>query len=246
MRKESTNNYKSPFLFSAGGRYKFSEFYILKLNVSRNFRIPTYNDLYWTTSGNTVLNPEVSLQGEIGNSFTWKGIGLDLTAYYIDIKNMIQWIPGSNGEWRPRNVAEVRTYGLEGLMRWNRKIGDQQYVNLNATYAYTVSENRDTYQQLIYVPFHKTTASLEYKNKRWEVNYQLMFNGEVFTRSNNDTRYNLSSYSVSNIASSYGFGNMANYRLGARVNNLFDEAYQSMENRWMPGINFNIYLNLNF
>ena len=46
LRKEVTNNYKSPLLYAIGMNLKPVKFYTLKLNVSQNFRIPTFNDLY--------------------------------------------------------------------------------------------------------------------------------------------------------------------------------------------------------
>lgn len=246
IRKEFTDNYESPVLFSAGANYQLSDFYGIKLNASKNFRIPTYNDLYWSSSGNLDLLPETSLQGEIGNRISWQDFELNLTVYYIDIDDLIRWLPGSGGVWRPENVDEVHTYGVESVLHWKKQLREFGLVNLTGTYAYTISENKHTDYQLTYVPFHKATAALVYSYKRLEVDYQFLFNGEVYTRSDNNSRYNLDSYMVSNVGASYGIGSNGNYRLGARVLNLFDEAYESVENRWMPGINFNIYLNLNF
>jgi outer membrane cobalamin receptor len=53
-------------LFSIGSSYPVeSAVYKLKLNLSRNFRIPTFNDLYWEEGGNRDLKPESSYQAEI-------------------------------------------------------------------------------------------------------------------------------------------------------------------------------------
>lgn len=62
VRKEFTDNYKSPVLFSFGSSYQFSRLYNLKLNLSRNFRIPTFNDLYWEQGGNRDLNPRALIR----------------------------------------------------------------------------------------------------------------------------------------------------------------------------------------
>lgn len=245
LRKELTDNYESPVLFSAGAKYNFSPLYTLKLNASKNFRIPTYNDLYWNPGGNLELKPETSLQGEIGNNFKWEEFSLDLTAYYIDIEDMIRWLPGSGGVWRPQNEDEVRSYGLETILEWRYHVGGG-LLGFKAIYSYTASENQKTGKQLIYVPYHKATAGAAYSYGRWNFDYQFLFNGEVYTRSDNNPKYNLQAYSISNFSTSYAFGNDSAYRLGARVRNLFDEAYQNVEDRRMPGTNFNIYLNLNF
>lgn len=246
IRKEATDNYESPILFSAGMNYEFTDFYSLKMNVSRNFRIPTYNDLYWAGAGNLNLNPETSNQVELGNHFKYQNLTFSLTGYYIQIDDMIRWLPSENAVWRPRNEEKVETYGLEILTNWQKRLSKDHQISTSGTYAYTVSENMNTGYQLIYVPFHKATGAFTYSFKNLSLDYQLLYNGEVFTRSDNNSRYNIDSYSVSNLGIAYDFGKDNTYKIGARVLNIFNEEYQSVENRWMPRRNFNIYLNLNF
>ena len=244
VRKEVTSNYKSPVLFSAGARYKFFPFYTLKLNVSKNFRIPTFNDLYWKGAGNLDLKPESSWQGEIGNEFTHKGITFTLTGYYIKLKDMLRWLP-TGSVWRPMNTDRVKTYGLEAILNYKKKFGDNE-IGINGTYGYTVSENEDTGKQLIYVPYHKATASLSYSFKKLSAYYQFLYNGEVFTRSDNNSLYNIDSYTVGNIGLEYSFGKKDVASLGVQVLNVFDKDYVSVASRPLPGRNYNVYLTLNF
>lgn len=244
VRKELTNNYKSPFLFSLGTKWAASDFYTLKLNGSKNFRVPTFNDLYWQPGGNENLKPESSYQAEIGNEFRFAGFQLTLTGYYIDIKDMLRWIP--NGSvWSPQNTYKVRTYGGEGLLTWSKNFGNHHLL-FNGTYAYTVSEDMEKKKQLIYVPYHKATSSLSYSWKKLAVDYQCLYNGEVFTRSDNNSRYNIDAYFVSNASVSYDFGNKNSRIVGFQVLNLLNENYASVESRFLPGRNFNMYLTLNF
>jgi iron complex outermembrane receptor protein len=138
VRNEITDNYESPVLFSAGADYRFSPFYTLKVNASKNFRIPTLNDLYWLDGGNPDLKPETALQGEIGNVLTYKNWQLTITGYYASIQDMIQWLPGTTTFWNPLNINEARTYGIENMLGWSRKFGRHQLA-VTGTYAYTVS-----------------------------------------------------------------------------------------------------------
>lgn len=244
VRKELTNNYKSPLLFSAGTYCAIADFYKIKINGSRNFRVPTFNDLYWQPGGNTDLNPESSYQGELGNEITFRNFKMTLTGYYIDIKNMIQWVPGSSF-WSPENVKSVHTYGGEAILNWSKNFNKHRLV-LNGTYAYTVSENQETKKQLIYVPYHKMTGALSYSWQKFSLDYQLLFNGEVFTRTDNNAKYNLDSYTVSNVMAGYNFGTKSTYKIGFQVRNLWNEKYESVASRYFPERNFNIYLNLKF
>lgn len=245
LRKEATGNYESPFLYSVGLKSKINPHYTVKLNGSRNFRIPTFNDLYWFTGGNANLNPESSYQVEWGNAFNFGNLEFSITAYYIKIENMIQWIPGHVQEWLPQNLNKVKTYGGEGILSWKKQIGKHR-IAINGTYAYTVSENEKTGYQLIYVPFHKATGAVSYAYKKFTADYQVLFNGEVFTRSDNNPRYNIDPYSVSNIGIGYAIGNKNTYKVGFQMRNAFNENYEVMDNRPFPGRNYSIYLNLNF
>ena len=244
VRKEFTDNYKSPFLFSLGTHYALTDFYTLKINGSKNFRVPTFNDLYWQPGGNENLKPESSYQAELSNVFNFKKFKISLTGYYIDIIDMLRWVP-TGGNWSPQNTDKVRTYGGEAIASWNKNVGNHNF-NFTGTYAYTVSEDMETEKQLIYVPFHKATSSLVYSWKKLSVNYQILYNGEVFTRSDNNARYNVDAYLVSNATVDYDFGKSNSYTLGFQVLNLFNEHYASVESRFLPGRNFNVYLTLNF
>lgn len=243
VRKEITNDYKSPVLFSVGTNYAVSNFYKIKVNGSRNFRVPTFNDLYWQGSGNTDLKPESSYQLEVGNEFKLKNINLSVTGYYIKIQDLLRWAPGTNGNWTPSNVAKVATYGVEMLLNSTRKFGRHE-LDFNATYAYTISRDLEKEKQLIYVPYHKFTASLAYSFKDFSAHYQYLYNGEVFTSS--DNFYSLDDYLVSNIGVDYAFGKNRFIQVGFDALNIFNENYQSVAVRPMPGRNYSLSLTFKF
>jgi outer membrane cobalamin receptor len=243
VRKELTSNYKSPVLFSAGAGYRFTKFYTLKLNASHNFRIPTFNDLYWGEGGNPDLKPESAYQAEVGNAFNFSNGFISVTGYYMEISNMIQWLPGSTAAWFPQNVNSVRNYGIEAIAKWQKKFG-MHGLELNATYAYTVSKDAETGNQLIYVPYHKATGAVAYRYRKWSADYQILLNDEVFTRSDNNPRYNLAAYTVSNLNAGYAFCKSST--VGVKAQNLFDERYEVMPGRPFPGRNYHIYLTLTF
>ncbi|MCX7550197.1 TonB-dependent receptor plug domain-containing protein [Xanthomarina sp. F2636L] len=244
LRKELTNNYESPLLYSLGLQYRVTPNYRININGSKNFRIPTYNDLYWFGSGNLELNPETSYQIELGNELTFNKLSFSVVAYYNDIKNMIRWLP--NGSiWTPINTDQVLSYGLEAKFQFEQQFQAHK-ISLSSTYAYTVSENKETKKQLIYVPYHKATASLNYQYKRVSAYYQMLYVGEVFTLSDNNPKYILDAYLLSNAGAEYAFGKHLNYTVGIQFENLFNVNYQAVVNRYMPGNNYNFYINLNF
>lgn len=243
IRKEMTDSYDSPVLFSLGTTIDVARFYSIKLNASRNYRIPTYNDLYWAGSGNPNLKAESSTQAEIGNMFKFNDVTFSVTGYYIKLRDMLRWSPGTDGIWRPENLDKVNTYGIESILNWNRKIG-AGHIDVKGTYAYTVSQEDGKSEQLIYVPFHKATISLAYSYKKVSAYYRHLFNGEVFTSP--DNAYKIDPFNVSTVGVEYTFKLLSGLDVGVQVNNLWNEEYQNVNVRPMPGRNYNMYLNFNF
>jgi outer membrane cobalamin receptor len=243
FRKEVSTDYQSPFLFSLGSSYVFNSFYNLKVNFSRNFRIPTFNDLYWETGGNPNLKPESSYQGEIGNVFSYKKFKLTETVYYIKMQDMISWTPFDGLNWSPENIENVNSYGSETNLEWSNSFGKNN-VALNASYAYTVSENVETKEQLIYVPYHKFNSNVSYSYKKIAATYQFLFNGAVSTPSE---KYKLvKEYWVSNVGIYYDLGAKNTCKIGFQALNLFNKNYQSVSQHIMPGRNFIINLTFKF
>ncbi|WP_112086632.1 TonB-dependent receptor [Flavobacterium lacus] len=242
VRNEISDRYESPLLFSAGTRLNVTDFYTIKLNASKNYRIPTYNDLYWQGSGNPDLKPEHAIQAEIGQEFNYQNTKLSFIGFYSKLRDMLRWIPNSSGLWQPQNTDKVTIYGLEAVLENKLNFGNHHFA-LNASYAYTISKRDDLEKQLIYVPIHKANGSVSYSYQKLTAYFQTLLNGEVFTSS--DNFYRLDSYNYSNIGADYDFGKTTTYRLGFQVLNLENTNYQNVASRPMPGRHFQVYLTLN-
>lgn len=241
FRKEMTGNYKSPFLYSFGTKYMVNKNYLLRANASRNFRIPTLNDLYWVGAGNKNLMPENANQFEIGQEIKLKNLSISNSVYIIYLKDMIQWTPINGSFWTPNNIKNVTSKGLETNLNWKKNY-QLHSIELNANYAYTISEDNISKQQLIYVPYHKFNASICYGFKNASINGQFLYNGKVFTTS--DNAYELSAYKIANLGFDYLINN--NIKLGCNIRNIFNENYQSVASRPMPGRNYNLHLTFKF
>lgn len=242
IRKDFTSDFTSPMVFSVDGEYRFSESYALKLNGSKNFRVPTFNDLYWNPGGNLDLLPESSYQVDLGQEFSSKFIALKLNAYYINTKDMIQWVPDNTGLFRPQNINKVTSYGGELELFLKHTIGNHHF-NMNSGYSYTVSENDANAKQLIYVPLHKANLNFGYSFKAMEVFYQHLFNGEV-----NIIGGQLDGYDVGNLGLSYNYTISKNVHsiLQFTINNLYNTTYENVALRPMPNRNYQLQLTLKF
>lgn len=243
LRAELNEDYDSPVLFSLGASWQPIAEYALKASVSKNYRVPTFNDLYWRGAKNTHLKAESSLQYELSNEFTFDNFKCIVTAYYNDIDDLIRWLPYAGDVWQPVNTNSVETYGLESNFQYgiSRK---HHYLKLNARYSYTISKNKETGYQLIYVPYHKATLGLAYKIKGFSTRLNTVYTGKVFMHSNNNPDKVLNDFLLTNLSSTYVFGTKDNWSVGASINNIFNTNYKTTAYRPMPGINYQINLTL--
>ena len=242
LRRDVTSDFENPFLFSVDGAYRVSNTYAIQFNASKNFRIPTFNDLYWQPGGNLDLIPEQSYQLDLGHTLNLKAFNFKLNTYYISTKDLIQWRPDNSGDWMPINVAKSQSYGaeIEAFSKIKLKLN---HLSFSGRYSYTVSENIETKKQLIYVPFHKGNVSIAYSHAVFSMFYQHQFNGEVLIIGDR-----LRGYNVGNI----GFGCLINkngkvhYDINLRVNNFRDREYQNVALRPMPNRNYQIITTIKF
>lgn len=245
IRQSFLTDFDNPLLFAADASYKVAEWYTLKVNGSKNYRVPTFNDLYWNAGGNDALQPESSVQGELSNVFYFGKLQLEATVYYIDSSNLIQWRPNASGVWMPENVSEVENYGGEFSATYKTNFQQHQF-SLHANYAYTKAVNVEKNKQQLYVPFHKATGLFNYQFKRFQLDYQTYYNGKVFTTT--DNKGEVASYSIANIHASYALGSASNVTttIGVHAYNIFNTYYENVAYRPMPNRNIQTFINFKF
>jgi len=242
IRQDINGNFNNPFLFSLGTQYSLTRHLELNWALSKNYRIPTLNDLFWQTGGNPNLIPEESYQTELGLAFAKNNFNLSMTGFYNDISYLIRWLPNATGIWQPENTDDVRAYGLESAISFQKELFNTHQFNINAMYSYTISEDGSTGNQLIYVPYHIFRINTSYSIKSWSAGFYYQFNDEVFTRTNNNPNETIDKYMLLDAQLSWNIPYIKDTSLSLRALNLFDLAYEVVENRPMPGRSFSIHL----
>lgn len=243
LRKDFSSDFSSPLVFSLDGKYRVGEHYGLQWSASRNFRMPTFNDLYWKPGGNRDLVPESSYQIDLGQRVEFDGITFNLNGFYIATDDMIRWLPNSSGIWSPSNVDKVRIYGLEGELAMSYPIQRKQHLEFKANYAYTVSQDKVTREQLIYVPVHRGNVSIAYNLSHISLFYQHLYNGPVSIIGGD-----IEGYQVANVGITFApkLHRKFQYRIGITLNNIFNTYYENVALRPMPNRNIQTQLILNF
>jgi vitamin B12 transporter len=231
----------------------------LRACVSHNYRVPTFNDLYWFPGGNRDLKAETSWTEELTietglEKSHWK-IHYAVTGYNRNVVNMITWIPLA-AYWSPVNVAAVWSKGIEHRLRYEQRIGTcRTILLLNADYTRSTYEKTDDPddvaigKQLIYVPAWFGGASLTAEWKGFFLTYSQQYNDLRFTT--RDHVEWLPAYSVGSAA--VGFNShskssktLSDMNIFLRCNNITNVNYEAVAWRPMPGRTFTIGLTLAF
>lgn len=255
IRKEYVENRFTPFTFSTGVNWNIFKTLDFNLNISKNYRTPTFNDLFWSdgmAKGNPDLQDESSINEELGikwNNKT-KFITLSVSAYSTSFKNLIQWVP-ENGIWTPINKKAVWARGIETSLSLNKKFGDFDF-NLNGIFVFsrsTVTEISDNEsdeilnKQLILTPQTKGNINFSVAYKTLSIEYLTKYVGQRFTTADN-LNY-LDSYLLADIVLKKDF-KFKNQRLALlfRLNNIWNETYVSMPSYAMPLCNYELSMRL--
>lgn len=187
LRQEWVNGFDPPLSFGWLSEYRLNDEQTLWTRVSRNYRVPTLNQLYWQPTGNPDLLPEDNLLGELGWRLCLRSKHqLGVTVYGSETNNYIQWRPGLGGLWSAQNVREVRAIGVETHWDGEWELAQQQSIGLNVRIsggrAYSIG-NDDPHRgnQLIYQPVYRSANTIFYRYKKWELSLRSRFTSEMFS-----------------------------------------------------------------
>jgi len=216
--------------------YKLNEGIKFHGLISRSFRAPTFNDLYWPTTsweaGNPNLKPEKGITEELGaevriNRYLVSG----LTYFHGDFKQLIQWSPDTNYVWRPENVGSAAINGLE----LENKIFISDNLDLDINYTYLMARDEDTHKYLVYQPMNKVDTCLRYHGYNGlTVELKGQFTGQRFGNAANT--YKVKHFFVFGLSVSKKF--KAGITCFAYIDNLANRKYEVIRGYPMPGFSF--------
>jgi iron complex outermembrane receptor protein len=260
-RWEMVEDKYSPLSPSLGVEYKAHRFISPFANISRNYRIPTFNDLYWndaSSRGNPNLHMETSWSEELGFklSIPTKAFHLtgQLAAFSNKVDDMIYWRQDS-GKWSPVNLRKAWTRGIETMGTIKRTAGKFS-GEITQRYSYTVATTEAVYDprkaneignQLVFTPKHESGTTLRLTWSSWQFSVTNNYTGRQFTDDDNKATYILKAYNVTNlwISKDLPLKNLSMMIMG-EVNNLFDNEVSTRPGYPLPGRNFKAGLTIKF
>ena len=237
----------------------------LRTFYKRIFRMPTFNDLYYTDVGNISLRPEYTTQYNVGFMYrkefkhtVFNSMSMQADAYYNEVTDKIIAVPKGNGQyrWMMMNLGyvEIRGIDLSGQLDWKLTYDIHINTGLNYTYqrAQDFSDPSDndpeagTYGgQIAYIPWHNGSVIVNVNHRSWNLNYSFIYVGERYHNSSN-IREN---YEQPWYTHDFTLSKAINYRqfkcnLSAEVNNILNQQYDVVLNYPMPGRNYKLILKI--
>ena len=227
------------------------------------FRMPTFNDLYYTDIGNINLKPEFTHQYNLGFQYnkTYKtGFVKEwlwqTDAYYNEVTDKIVAVPKGSGQyrWMMMNWGYVEIRGVDIATSAVTEPVKDVFLNMKLSYTYQKAQDftrrksellqRSTYGgQIAYIPWHNGSLIASVLYKSWQLNYSFIYVGERYHSSANiRTEYEQPWYTNDvAIIKKFRFRN-TDIRLAAEINNLFSQDYEVVLNYPMPKRNYKLSL----
>ena len=241
-------------------------FFSLRAYVKKSFRMPTFNDLYYTDMGNANLVPESALQYDVGfalNKHFTHGIvrhaEMHFDAYYNTVRDKIVAYPkGQQFRWTMLNLGKVHIKGIDVEAEADCAVGRDLVATVRAQYTYqdardvtdpTTSYYRD---QIPYIPWHSGSAILGLTYRNWNLNYSFIYAGERYDEQENILYNHMEPWYTSDLSLNYGWrvkggvrkGNGMRMKAQLSVNNVLDQQYEVIVNYPMPGRNYHVTLSV--
>ncbi|MDR2129732.1 MAG: TonB-dependent receptor [Odoribacteraceae bacterium] len=223
----------------------------------RSFRVPTFNDLYYTPLTPATLRPEFTVQRDVGVAWEKAYAGLLSTvavqgdAFYNRVKDKIIAFPAGNIErWTMINLGEVAITGSEvnarAVLAWN----EHASVRLGLTYTWqraidlTPGDTRGA--RLPYSPAHAGTLTAACAWRAWHLHYCFIYTGDRFFQRDNTPESREPPWYTHDLSIGYRrVWRDIPFRVNVEINNLLNHYYDVVRNYPMPGRSCRVTLSIN-
>ena len=232
---------------------------VFRAFYKQSYRMPTFNDLYYTDMGNAALKPESATQYNVGIVYD-KSLGkfidnfrIGIDVYYNVVKDKIIAYPkGQQFRWTMLNLGRVDIRGIDASVMTTFSLPESLMLTTKFQYTYQkaidVTKSSDNYyrHQIPYIPWHSGSAIAMLSWKSWSANYSFIYVGERYNQQEN-IRYNYTqpwyTHDISVIKDIKL--RKIDIRLTAEINNLLSQDYDVILNYPMPKRNFRFGVTVN-
>jgi len=152
---------------------------LIKGNIGRSFRVPSFNELFFPEEGfiggNPDLKPESSIDFDVGLVFSHPRIGFEINYFRNQIDDLILFVFVSAIRIEPLNVGEVTQQGIETSV----VLRPHDFIELFAGYTFLDGELKDTGAQLPGRPRNKFDLRGVFKYRFLKLFWETHFVGKI-------------------------------------------------------------------
>ncbi|MDR3652638.1 MAG: TonB-dependent receptor [Paludibacter sp.] len=224
------------------------------------FRMPTFNDLYYSQVGNRDLKPEKANQFNLGLTYStsvtswFPSLSFTADAYHNDVIDKIVAYPNKDTFfWTIINYGKVAINGIDltaetTFQPW-KKIGVVLGTNYTYQRALNVTDptDRDYNNQIPYTPRVSGSANAGIETPWVNISYSLLWSGHRYAVNQNYAENRLPAYADHSISANRSFKVKDKLiHINLEVLNLLNSNYEIV--RWfpMPGRSFRATVSVKF
>ena len=237
VRQDDIQGLDKEVTYNLSAGYHLGDDWLLSLSQGTGFKAPTFNDLYWPGSGNPALKPEKVENTEILIRNQFDNGNVEVSIYDSEIENLIDWAPDASGNWKPDNIDNATTQGVD--LTISLLTGDFSHL---VAAAYVETEDKSTGKQLTRRPKVSATYTLGYQVDALTTNLVLDYRGE--SQEDEANTVTLSSVLLTNLSVSYQLSD--EFSVTGKVNNVFDKDYVVAEHYLTDGVNYQLSASYTF
>lgn len=251
------NSRVTPSVFVSGYPLRNRDFSI-RAFFKNSFRMPTFNDLYYTEMGNASLKPERVGQYNVGLNYEHFANGFLNTVrisgdcYYNRVDDKIVAYPkGAQFRWTMLNLGKVDIKGVDVNAAVTLAPARDFLLTIRGQYTFQdaidVTDPKDSYyrDQIPYIPRHSGSAVANIRWRDWGLNYSWIYVGVRYSQQENILYNRLQPWYTSDLSLSRDLRiNRLDCRILLEVNNLLSQDYDVIANYPMPKRNFRLTLSV--
>lgn len=237
--------YSTDFYPALTAGYNFNRSNKIYSSFNRSFRLPSYTDLYYRLGGavgSKDLQPENSLNYELGYKFLTEKLFLNISAWRREGNNIIDWVQKCDScELRASNTSQANFNGVDASLRLSDyplfDVIRMDYLDLGYSHIFTDNEDFD-YESLYVFDYLSNKASLRAQHsviKNLKLSYSLSYqdrNG-TFRNAASGKSQSYDDVLLLNARLSYSYS-WAELYISAQ--NLLDKQYYDRGNVELPGM----------
>ena len=222
---------------NVGWRYNWDYGISMLASFGNAFKSPSFNDLYFPNYGNPDLKAEESTSFEAGLVGNHDWVQWEIRAYHTDIDNLITpTMDPVTFEFSAENIGKAQIDGIETeigaqWLGWNGKLS----MNLLSPV------NRETNNRLPRRAEQTLAFDLSRTFGSFDVGANVLAQGDRFDNPQNTIK--VAGYVTVDLRAAYHLNK--NWMFSAKLNNLLDKNYQTVDTYNMPDRNFFVSVHYN-